>query len=138
MKKFALLAAISLVFISSVNAQVKDYKVVFDMTSKDTLNQQALIRQLTLISQSNTSARLEVVVYGQGLDLVVKDKSAENANLQQLLLDKNISVKVCGMTLKRNKIDKTQLVTGVQVVSDGIYEIIKRQSEGWGYIKVGR
>ena len=40
------------------------------------------------------------------------------------------------MTMKRDKIDNAQLITGVETVPDAIYEIITRQSEGWGYIKV--
>ena len=34
------------------------------------------------------------------------------------------------------KLDKSQLLTGVQIVPDGIYEIVSKQQEGWGYIKV--
>lgn len=40
------------------------------------------------------------------------------------------------MTMKRNNIDKSQLVPGVEVVPDGIYEIVSKQQAGWGYIKV--
>ena len=38
--------------------------------------------------------------------------------------------------MKANNVDITQLVSGVQTVPDGIYEIISKQREGWGYIKV--
>jgi intracellular sulfur oxidation DsrE/DsrF family protein len=38
--------------------------------------------------------------------------------------------------MKRYNIDKTQLLPGVEVVDDGIWEIIQKQQEGWGYIKV--
>jgi intracellular sulfur oxidation DsrE/DsrF family protein len=37
--------------------------------------------------------------------------------------------------MKRHKVDVSQLIPGVTTVPDGILEIIKRQSEGWGYIK---
>ena len=40
--------------------------------------------------------------------------------------------------MKRNNIDKSQLIPGVEIVPDGIYEIILKQREGWGYIKVAR
>jgi intracellular sulfur oxidation DsrE/DsrF family protein len=39
--------------------------------------------------------------------------------------------------MQRYNIDKSQLIPGVEVVPDGIYEIITKQREGWGYIKVG-
>jgi intracellular sulfur oxidation DsrE/DsrF family protein len=38
--------------------------------------------------------------------------------------------------MKRMNVDKSQLIPGVEVVPDGIYEIISKQRENWGYIKV--
>jgi intracellular sulfur oxidation DsrE/DsrF family protein len=134
----------NLVFISAVmlmavfaNAQATHYKVVFDMSSKDTVNQQAIIREIGLITGATPDAKLEIVIYGQGLDLAVKDRSPQQAAVQKLIADNKASFKVCAMTMKRNNIDKSQLVPGVEVVPDGIYEIISKQQQGWGYIKVG-
>ena len=117
-------------------SQAKDYRVVFDLTSKDTINQQAVIREIGLIRDANPDARLEVVIYGQGLDLAVKGRSAQENAVQRLIADNKASFKVCAMTMKRNHIEQDQLVAGVEVVPDGIYEILSRQREGWGYIKV--
>ncbi|WP_423275049.1 DsrE family protein, partial [Escherichia coli] len=127
----------TLVIIVSVHAQEKNYKVVFDMSSKDTVSQQAVTREIGLIKGASPEAKLEVVVYGQGLDLVVKGHSSQQAAVEQLIADNKASFKVCAMTLKRNNLTKDQLVPGVEVVPDGIYEIISKQRDGWGYIKVG-
>ena len=137
MRKYLLCISTVLLMSSFVNAQVKDYKVVFDMSSRDTINQQAIVREIGLITGASPDAKLEVVIYGQGLDLAVKDRSTQQAAVQKLIADKKASFKVCAMTLKRNNIDPSQLVPGVEVVPDGIYEIISKQQEGWGYIKVG-
>jgi len=134
MKKYNVLIIACLLIISA-KAQVSNYKVVFDMTSKDSVNQQSLIRELGLIRESNPAAKLEVVLYGQGLDLVIKDRPMQPA-VERLLTDKDISFKVCAFAMKRNNIEKDRLLAGVQIVPDGIYEIILRQQEGWGYIKV--
>ena len=56
-------------------------------------------------------------------------------SLQQALQNKNVSVNVCAIAMKRHNLDKSQLLPGVGVVPDGIYEIISKQKEGWGYIK---
>jgi len=135
MKKFFLLSMLA-VLTSFIHAQTADYKVVFDLTSKDTLNHRTVVREANLIKESNSNANIEVVVYGEGLDLVLKDKSTQAAAVQQLINDKKVSFKVCAMTMKRNNIDKSQLLPGVEIVPDGIYEIISKQHEGWGYIKV--
>jgi intracellular sulfur oxidation DsrE/DsrF family protein len=136
MKK-SILYLFTLVIIVSVHAQEKNYKVVFDMSSKDTVNQQAVTREIGLIKGASPEAKLEVVVYGQGLDLIVKGRSSQQAAVQQLIADNKASFKVCAMTLKRNNLTKDQLVPGVEIVPDGIYEIISKQRDGWGYIKVG-
>ncbi len=135
-KDLVLISAIMLISVI-VKAQVSNYKVVFDMSSRDTVNQQAIVREIGLITGATPDAKLEVVIYGQGLDLAVKDRSPQQAAVQKLIVDNKASFKVCAMTMKRNNIDKSQLVPGVEVVPDGIYEIISKQQQGWGYIKVG-
>jgi hypothetical protein len=136
MKRFILLAGMFMLVAYFVQAQDSNYKVVFDMTSKDTVNQQTLIRQLGLIRKANPNAKMEVVIYGQGLDLAVKGKTNQETAVNQLLTDKGISFKVCAITMQRNNVDKTQLIAGVETVPDGIYEIVTKQQEGWGYIKI--
>jgi len=136
MKRLIWFASIFIAIPGFAQTQNSNYKVVFDMTSKDTVNQQTLIRQLGLIRKGNPDAKLEVVIYGQGLDLAVKGKTQQEAAVNQLLSDKGVSFKVCAITMKRYNVDKTQLLPGVEIVDDGIYEIILKQQEGWGYIKV--
>ncbi len=136
MRKIIVFAGLLTVSATVIQAQSKNYKVVFDMSSKDTVNHQTVIREITLIKKANPQAKLEVVVYGQGLDLVVKDKSTKTEAIQEILKDENVSFKVCAMTMQRNKVDESQLVPGVQPVADGIYEIVTKQQDGWGYIKV--
>jgi intracellular sulfur oxidation DsrE/DsrF family protein len=136
MKKRFLYGSLLLLVAMGVRGQAKDYRVVFDLTSRDTVNQQAVIREIGLIKDANPDAKLEVVIYGQGLDLAVKGRSAQEGAVERLVAGNKASFKVCGMTLKRNNIDKDQLVAGVEVVPDGIYEILTKQRDGWGYIKV--
>ncbi|MDB5019245.1 MAG: hypothetical protein JWQ28_372 [Pedobacter sp.] len=131
-------AFVLLFFYYSSNAQLKNYQAVFDVSVKDSVSQQAVIRELSLIKTASPEANLEAVVYGQGLNLVLKDKSAHSDAITKLINTNHVSFKVCGMTLNRNHVDKSQLIPGVEVVPDGIYEIVMKQKEGWGYIKVAQ
>jgi uncharacterized protein len=135
MRKLSLLTLILLFASQFVSAQ-KDYKVVFDLTSGDTLSQQTAIRWVNEIIKAEPTAQVEVVMFGKGLPLAVKDKSALASDVMSLATNKNVAFKVCAIALANQKIDKSQLLTGVQVVPDGIYEIVSKQREGWGYIKV--
>ena len=134
MKKALLLAGI---LVSSFFALAqKDYRVVFDLTSKDSNDQRAVIRWLNEVSKAEPSAQMEVVMYGQGLSLVTKGKSIVADDVVKLAQNKNISFKVCQIAMKNQGIDQSQLLEGVGTVPDGIYEVISKQRQGWGYIKV--
>jgi intracellular sulfur oxidation DsrE/DsrF family protein len=113
-----------------------NYRVVFDLTSKDSVDQKNILRWLNEISKSDPAAMLEVVLYGQSLDLVIKDRSPAPETISGLIANKNVSFKVCKVAMKNQHVDISQLIPGVGTVPDGIYEIISRQREGWGYIKV--
>ena len=125
-----------LLFASQFAFSQKDYKVVFDLTSGDTLSQQMAIRWVNEIIKAEPTAELEVVMFGKGLPLAVKDKSAVANDVTSLATNKNVAFKVCAIAMANQKIDKGQLLPGVQIVPDGIYEVVSKQREGWGYIKV--
>lgn len=138
MKKiFAVL--IFLILVSQhLTAQQPDYRVIFDITSKDTNAHKTVIRQASGISKSDPNAKIEVVLYSQSLDMVLKDRSVVADDVKKLAANKNVAFKVCEVTLKRHNLDVSQLISGVETVPDGIYEIITKQRQGWGYIKVAQ
>ena len=136
MKKKILLIFLLFILINGADAQNKDYNVVFDLTSKDTLNQQSLLREMTLIKQGNPDAKVEAVIYGQGLSLIIKDQSSQGEAIKNLLTMKDVTFKVCEIAMKAHNIDKSQLLPDVQTVPDGIYELVSKQHEGWAYIKI--
>lgn len=119
-----------------LQAQTAPYNVVFDLTSKDTNDHKTVLRWINAISKEHPDAQLEVVLYGQSLDMVQKDKSIVSKQLQDLATNKNVSVKVCAAAMKRHGIEPAALLPTVGIVPDGIYEIISKQRQGWGYIKV--
>ena len=120
------------------NAQSTPYNVVFDVTSKDTLVHQMVIRWIREITSVNPNANIEIVYYAKGPEMVTSGKSVVAADVEKFAAMKNIQFRVCEMALKNNGIDKRELLPGVSTVPDGIYEIISRQHEGWGYIKAAR
>ena len=135
MKKLTLVVAIVLFNSLLVTAQ-PNYKVVFDVTSQDTTDHKLAIRWANEVLKAEPTAQVEIVLYGKSLAMINKERSIVADALTQLTSNKNASVKVCRVAMKANNVDVSQLVPGVQTVADGIYEILSRQREGWGYIKV--
>jgi len=123
--------------IASARAQNVPYRVVFDLTSRDTLDQKAVLRWIGEITAEHPDAKLEVVMYGKGYELVMPEKSAYLAQVKEVMKKDNVTFSVCSVAMKNNNIAKSQLLPGASTVPDGIYEILTKQHDQWGYIKVG-
>jgi len=134
MKKFILLF-FPLIISLAVMAQTKPVKIVFDITSKDTLAHQSVLRHVSGMATTYPESQFEVVVYGSALPMLLKGKSTIEKGLATLTTNKNVSFQACSSTMKRYNVDKSQLIPGVGVVPDAIIEIVTKQSQGWGYIK---
>ena len=128
-----LLALLSLGFIK---AQPQPYRVVFDLTSRDSLEQKAVLRWIREVGTSSPNAQMEVVMYAKGFELVMPERSAYVAEVKEAMKSPNVTFKVCAIALKNSNVDKSQLLPGVQTVPDGIYELVSKQQDHWGYIKV--
>ena len=134
MKKILFIICLLALLAPVVQAQA-DYKVVFDLTSRDSLDHKAVLRWAGEVAKASADAKIEVVMYGQGVNMMVSGKSVVEEAITKLMGNKNVSFTVCAVALKAQGIDKNQLIPGTVVVPDGIYEIISKQREGWGYIK---
>jgi uncharacterized protein len=117
-------------------SQERRYDVVFDLTGNDSIVQKSLLRWVDGILKANPAANLEVVMYGQGIDLVTNAHAYKPDLITSLAAKKQVSFVVCEQALKNHNLDKKDLLPGIRTVPDGIYEIISKQADGWGYIKV--
>ena len=136
MKRILLLLPLFFLAFGLAHSQNAPYRVVFDLTSRDSLDQKAVTRVIREITTSSPDAQIEVVMYGKGYELVMPEKSTQIEAVRHAQENPNVSFKVCRMAMKNNNIEMSQLAKGVQTVPDGVYEIISKQHEGWGYIKV--
>ncbi len=148
MKRMLLLCALSLMGIGIAPhvlpgstgvalAAEKPYRVVFDLTSRDSLDQKAVVRWIHEITSANPGAEIEVVMYGKGYELVMPDRSTMLADVQGAATNPKVAFKVCEIAMRNNQVDRGQLIKEVQTVPDGIHEIVMKEQQGWGYIKVG-
>lgn len=133
MKTFLILIAICLS--QTAIAQQKPIQILFDVTSNDTLTHQSAYRHVSLMAKSYPESKLEVVIYGGALPMVVRGKSTVEQGILKLAENKNVAFKVCRVTMKKYQVTEDQLIAGVQVVPDAIIELVVKQGEGWGYIK---
>ncbi len=138
MRKYIVSTAAFIFFSLFLSAQNVPYHVVFDMTSKDTVDQKMLMKWIEEVTKADATAKVEAVFYAQSLDMVTKGKSIAAAQVEEFAKNPNVAFRVCEVAMKKNNVDTSMLIAGVRTVPDGIYEIIVKQSEGYGYIKATR
>jgi intracellular sulfur oxidation DsrE/DsrF family protein len=136
MQRILLIAALLAVLNIDLYSQKKPYNIVFDITTGDTATHQRLIRWSKGILQEHPDAKIEIVFYGRALDMVVKDKSTVANDVLKLASEKKVTFAVCEQAMKIFNIDKKHLLDGMITVPDSLYELVIKQSEGYGYIKV--
>lgn len=136
MKHIRFCCAVLLVSVSTVFAQNKPYHVVFDLTTADTATHQRVIRWINSIIAAHPDAQVEVVFYGKSLPMVETATTTVGYDVQRLASGKNVSFAVCEQAMKVHNVDKNMLLPGVKTVPDAIYELVSKQAEGFGYIKV--
>ena len=136
MKHTLLIVGFLFSIVMQLSAQTKPYNVVFDLTTGDTAAHLRVIRWINFILESNPDARIEVVFYGKSLPMVETQQSSVAADVKKLAAGKNVIFTVCEHAMKVYNVEKSMLLPGVKTVPDGIYELISKQADGYGYIKV--
>lgn len=130
------LFAIILLSALQIFAQKKPYNIVFDLTTNDTATHQRVIRWINNITKEYPDAKIEVVFYGKALPMVETELSSVPGDIKNLAGGKNVTFAVCEQAMKVHNVTKNMLLPGVQTVPDALYELISKQADGYGYIKV--
>lgn len=121
----------------SVQAQEKKYKAVWDLSSADTTVQAAVFRQVNNTRELIPDLEVEVVFHGKGIYAVMKDSTQFTERIK-FARERGVKMVVCNNSLKRLKVDPAKLSSDVSVVPSAMVEFIKKQAEGWSYIKAGQ
>jgi intracellular sulfur oxidation DsrE/DsrF family protein len=122
---------------TNVVAQKKQHKIVFQFTNaSDSLQQKAFTKQLQNLIAHWPTAKIEVVVYNNGIDYLMTTKSKHIDAIKELKA-KGVKFVVCENTMLQRKIAKAELLPEANIVIAGIAEIVEKQEQGWIYIKGG-
>ena len=117
-------------------AEKSVHKIIFQMTTEDTLAQKSLMKQLNNILLISPDSKLEVVCHGPGINLLVITKTIFQDKINQLKT-KGVEFVACEFTMSEKKLTKENIIPEAGFVKGGIIEIVTKQEEGWSYIKSG-
>jgi len=121
-----------------------DTRIVFHLTNADQGVAGELLDDVEQLLQAYEAdgrpLRVEVVSHSEGLDLLRERLSAHKARIHRLANRyANLTFVACQNTIERLKVERgieVRLIPDAEVIDSGVSHVVKRQKEGWSYIRV--
>ena len=79
------------------------------------------------------NVEIEIVAYGPGLNML-KTGSAVASRIDESVLG-GVSILACENTMTNQRVTRAEILPGVSYVGAGVVEIMRRQQQGWSYLR---
>jgi intracellular sulfur oxidation DsrE/DsrF family protein len=129
-----LLGLLLSLFLAAGFAQEKQ-KVVFQVSDNDPAKWNLALNNARNVQADlgKDKVEIEIVAYGPGLNML-KAESKVAARLAEAL-DNDVALLACENTMTNTKVTKADMYGGIGYVHAGVTHIMKREREGWAYIR---
>ena len=130
-----LLALLLALFTAAAFSQNTKQRVVFQVSDNDPAKWNLALNNARNVQQDlgAQNVQIEIVAYGPGLGML----KAESKVADRLAgaLDASVGLLACENTMHNTKVTRDQMYAGISYVQAGVTHIMKRQKEGWAYIR---
>lgn len=111
------------------------HHVVWQVVDDGPVMHERLLRQVAnlLADLGAEGVEVEVVAHGAGLDLLLPGGAA--ARLVRDLQGRGVAFLACENTLRSRELEVGDLLADVRAVPSGVAAIVRRQSQGWSYLR---
>ena len=119
-------------------AAEKVHRIVFQVTLDGAENWNKVLNQIENLKKgfAPDKVEIEVVTHGDAGGFVLAKNTALSERIQKIEAT-GVQFSLCANTQKKNNIKPEEITPGVTIVPAGIVQVIKRQEEGWSYVKAG-
>ena len=133
-RAIALLFAGCLAFGALAQQGVKQ-KVIFQVSDADPAKWNLALNNAKNVQTElgKDNVQIEIVAYGPGLGMLKAESKVEGRLAQAL--DDNVGLIACENTMHNTKTTRADMYHGISYVTAGVTHLMKRQREGWAYIR---
>ena len=131
----ALFATVLALATAMSQAQTQHYKVVLQVSDADPAKWNLALNNARNVQEDlgKDNVDVEIVAYGPGLAMLKADSKVAGRLAQAL--DNNVGLMACENTMRNTKVQKADMYGGISYVDAGVVHIMKRQREGWAYVR---
>lgn len=111
------------------------HKVVFQVSDGEPQKWYLTLSNVKNVQQDLgiKNVQIEIVVYGPGLDMVLLE--TEMAGKIDEAVSRGVKIVACENTMIGRKLTRADMYPSVGYVKAGVVELMKRQRQGWAYIR---
>ena len=92
------------------------------------------MKPMNVFNQNVEALEVKLVANAEGIALLYKMPNPFHEKIAQLA-EKGAHFAVCANSLRQQNLTEDFLLDLTEIVPSGVGEIVRRQSEGWAYIK---
>ncbi len=120
---------------SAVAAGGKHHRIVIQVSDNDPAKWNLALNNAKNLQDDVGAANvdIEIVAYGPGIGML-KLESPTGARIADAIKG-NVKVLACENTMRGQKLTRDDMLSGISYVPAGVTEIMKRQGEGWAYLR---
>jgi intracellular sulfur oxidation DsrE/DsrF family protein len=111
------------------------HRVIFQVSDNDPARWQLALNNARNVQTDlgKENVQIEIVAYGPGIEMM-KAESKVAGGLAGAL-DTSVGLIACENTMQNNKVSRDDMYAGIGFVQAGVTHLMKRQKEGWAYIR---
>ena len=98
-------------------------------------HERALRNARTLLEELGSDTEVELLFHNQAVELLTVGRLDRAEEMRQLH-ERGVCIAACGRALEGLGLTRDALLDFVHVVPTSTTELVKRQAEGWAYIKM--
>lgn len=120
---------------ASAQQEAKKTRVVVQVSEADPARWNLVLNNVRNLQNDLGAANvtIEVVAYGPGIGMLKLD-AVSNSRVSEAI-KAGVQVAACENTMRNQKLVRADMHPDVSYVSAGVVEIVKRQQEGWAYLR---
>lgn len=110
-------------------------RVVFQVSDNDPARWNLVLNNVKNLQKElgQDKVKIEVVAFGPGINMLKFD-SEVGGRLQEAA-DSGVTIAACGNTMKGQNLTPADMHPAAKVVPAGIVELMRKQQQGWAYIR---
>jgi len=134
-RHFLIALAVAVPLFAAAQEAAKPTRVVVQVSESDPARWNLVLNNVKNLQDDLGADKvaIEIVAYGPGIGMLKFDAST-NSRVSDAIKS-GVAVQACENTMRNQKLVRADMHPAVSYVSAGVVQIIRRQQEGWSYLR---